>query len=148
MQYMKHVCTPLSVIFMLKTSRQNILMIINTVLNIWLSNPVYPEKGGFPYFSVSFDTQKCQLLITSVYHCLDHSIMSIFLQYKYLNRSAGQKCIRTLQCYIFPPVHFQVQTEKVWNISKFSLKKLIFKQQCLWETKINTYPNCLEVLFL
>lgn len=112
MQYMKHICTPLSVIFMLKTTKQNILMTINTVLNIWLSNPIYPEKGGFPGFSVSCDTQKCQILITSVYCCLDHSIMPIFLQYEYLNSSVVKKCIWTLQHYIFQPVHFQVQTEK------------------------------------
>lgn len=91
----------LSVIFMLKTTMQNILMTINTVLNIWLSNPIYPEKGGFPCCSVSCVTQKCQIRITSVYHCLDHSIMSIFLQYEYLNRSVVQKCIWTLQHYIY-----------------------------------------------
>lgn len=62
---------------------QNILMIINTVLNIWLSNPIHPEKGGFPCFAVTCDTEKCQIFITSVYHCLDHNIMPILLQYKY-----------------------------------------------------------------
>lgn len=49
--------------------------------------------------------------------------MPIFLQYEYLNSSVVKKCIWTLQHYIFQPVHFQVQTEKVWNISKVSLKR-------------------------
>lgn len=92
---------------------QNILIIINAVLNIWLSNPTYPEKAGFPCFSVTCDIEKCEILITSVYHCLDHSMMSIFLQYKYLSRSVIQKCIWTLYHYIFQFVHFQVQTEKI-----------------------------------
>lgn len=50
-------------------------MTVNTVLNIWLSNPVYPEKWGFPHFPVTCDTEKCQILITSVYLYVNPSIM-------------------------------------------------------------------------